>query len=846
MIGGWSGSARFVIRCVLDCACACAVAFLLAAASARAQSVNDGFNVTVDGPVVASAVQADGKVLIGGYFETVNGQARAHLARLFVDGSLDPGFANLDNNVGVTSLAVLDNGSIIVGGEFTHFGTCPCAHLVKLHVDGSVDLTWHPDPDGPISAIVRQRDGRLLIAGSFTHVGASTHHYIARINRDGSVDETYPPPGGDPDQAVSAIAMQPDGKALIGGAFDMIGEQAASHVARLRLDGSLDGTFLAANPIDGPVYTLVVRLDGKVVIGGAFQTINYYSRPYLARLKADGSLDAPYPALDDFVYTLTIQPDGKLLAGGNFFLVGGQEANKIARFNVDDTFDTGFRPPYVSTAYITSSVRTFGVQQDGRIVAGGAYTPFDGATRAVGRLNADGTLDADYSAFEAGTVSALAQQSDQRMLVGLSSYPEPHPTNLLHRLNGDGSDDPLADAGILGPANGILVQADQRFFVTSNGYPGLYHSPIRFDTYGAWDQTFFDPVVQPSPILRMVPDADDGIFVFGLFSSVSQAHVPRESVAKLAANGLTYFSYLGPDFDDGSAFVSAMSVHEDGSAAIGGSFMIGGSQRFVAYLDADGTLDPGKDKAFPNGSVRRMALQPDGKTLICGFFTTVTQDGTPYSRSGVARLNADGSLDTSFVDSQAYFSESPANVAILDLALQTDGKVLVAGQFDKIGGKTRQGIARLHADGTLDEAFADVGVNDLAVEAITLQSDGRLVVGGGQSLIGDSRHYLARLSFPDPALQSLTLDSNNLSVRWLRSGAAPELSMPPKLQLSNDGEYFYTFGTMSRIAGGWQIPILNYPGVLYLRAVGFTASGSSVDSLVQTAVSEFIFAAGFE
>jgi uncharacterized delta-60 repeat protein len=845
----WSATARSVIRCVLDCVCVCAVALLVATSSVRAQSANDGFNVTVDNSVVASAVQADGKILIGGYFGTVNGQTRTHLARLFVDGALDPGFADLDNDVGITSLTVLDDGSIIVGGEFTHFGTCQCAHLVRLFTDGSVDPAFHPNPDGAISAIARQRDGRLLIAGSFTHLGANTHHYIARINKDGSVDDNYPPPDKDPDQPVSAIAVLPDGKAIIGGAFTMIGAQSVSRIVRLRIDGSVDNTFTPAKPIDGPINALVVRLDGKIVIGGVFVTINGSNRKYLARLNEDGTLDSGYPDLDDFVYALALQPDGKMLVGGNFFLVGAAEANKIARFKVDNTFDTGFRPRYVSTAYITASVRTFAVQADGRVVAGGTYTPFDGHFQAVGRLNFDGSFDTDYPSTAApGYVYALGPQTDQKVLVGMA-FSAVAGNKFLRRVKPDGSDDPFAGFTVNGDVVSIALQPDRKFLVSGNfdiaGNVYPRHAPARFGSDGVLDAGFIDPLVMPSAPYGVALNANDDITIFGRFSSV--LGFTRDSIAVLNDDGGVDGNFTGPQFGDEFTNLYAVSARADGNLLVAGTFKVGTNARRVAVLNTNGAFDATFDKAAPNNTVTSLIRQPDGKTLIGGFFSSVADGGVGYPRHGVARLNEDGSLDPDFFD-----TEAEPDSYVSGMALQADGKVVIVGQFGSINSQLRNRIARLNTDGTLDEDFSDAGGADAVPSVVAVQQDGRPIVGGNFLHLGaTARSYLARLSLRDAALQSLRVDAANTVVTWLRGGASPELSLPARLQLSYDGVNFATLGTMQRISGGWRfvMPAQAFGTVYYLRALGPVSDGINtgwVESVIQARANEYIFASGFE
>ena len=123
-----------------------------------------------------------------------------------------------------------------------------------------------------------------------------------------------------------------------------------------------------------------------------------------------------------------------------------------------------------------------------------------------------------------------------------------------------------------------------------------------------------------------------------------------------------------------------------------------------------------------NGDVSALVVQSDGKIVICGDFTTV--NGT--ARNRIARLNSDGTLDFTFLA-----TGSGANFAVNAAAFQSDGKIVIGGRFTTINGTTRNRIARLNSDGTLDASFlaAGSGVNG-DVFSLALQSDGKTVIGG--------------------------------------------------------------------------------------------------------------------
>src|SRR5438093_670306 len=115
----------------------------------------------------------------------------------------------------------------------------------------------------------------------------------------------------------------------------------------------------------------------------------------------------------------------------------------------------------------------------------------------------------------------------------------------------------------------------------------------------------------------------------------------------------------------------------------------------TAPVQAQSALDGFDPNA--DGVVFAVVVQPDGKILIGGDFTTLSPNGgAAVTRNRIARLNPDGTLDA--------FNPN-ANGTVYAIAVQADGKILAGGLFTSIGGQTRNRIARLNSDGTLETAF---------------------------------------------------------------------------------------------------------------------------------------------
>jgi len=188
------------------------------------------------------------------------------------------------------------------------------------------------------------------------------------------------------DAFVHATAVQPDGKIVVAGSFTTLGGRPRSCIGRLNPDGTLDTDFnSAASGLPAPpatptsVHCLAVQADGKIVVGGYFTTLNGQPRNCIGRLNSNGTVDPSFnPGLGGnngycFVNCLAVQADGKILVGGYFIALGGQPRSCIGRLNPDGTLDTDFNPGAGSSVYCLA------VQADGKILVGGTFNRNDSA-----------------------------------------------------------------------------------------------------------------------------------------------------------------------------------------------------------------------------------------------------------------------------------------------------------------------------------------------------------------------------------------------------------------------------------------------------------------------------------
>jgi len=341
---------------------------------------------------------------------------------------------------------------------------------------------------------------------------------------------------------------------------------------------------------------------------------------------------------------------------------------------------------------------------------------------------------------------------------------------------------------------------------------------------------------------------DDGKFVIGgAFTTIQGANgspvITRNRIARLDANGMLDTGF-DPNVSNGNVVSSVYSiaVQTDGKVLFGGFFtkvQPNGAASLttrnrVARVNADGTLDTGFDPNA-NAYVANVVVQPDGKVLLGGLFTMLQPNGAalPTARGRIARLNADGTLDLSFL--------SPSVGGSVEcISLQADGKTLFGGGFNsaKPSGSavavTRNNIARLNTNGTLDSFDPRT---DNFVLGVTVQADGRVLLGGSFNTLQPNgvgavipRNFFARVQ-NDPAVQGLSAPDLT-QVLWNRRGTAPEVRRVTFDVSTDGGANWSPLGPGTRIGttAKWQLTGLSLPPTASLRARGVTIGGRSAGS----------------
>jgi uncharacterized delta-60 repeat protein len=776
----------------------------MAPAALLAQGISptaaDGFDPDVNGNVYAVAVQKlDGKILLAGDFTTVqpNGAASPtasnRIARFNLDGTVDLAFVNHANVTGgqITALAVQADGKILLGGKFTSVNGAARTYLARLNADGTLDEAFNPvlagaanRPAPQVTAILVQADGQIVIGGDFVSVDGTARNRIARLATNGALDATFDPNAS---SIVLALAQQADGKLLVGGGFASFQQTdgtvvARTNIARLLANGQVDLDF-AAPTLNNRVTTIAVQADGRIVLGGDFTTVNGSGRNYLARLNpADGSVDTSFTAsASSPVSVLVPLSDGALGVGGSFVsLLGtsGGEHGGVGRINADGSIDANFQ------AFANASVYALAEQTDGSLVLGGNFvtlTKSNGSTVSrhhAARVRANGALDADFDPVANGRVWVVVPQADGKILLGgdFSNVGGASRSGVA-RLNADGSLDATFHPTVNGQVRALLPLADGSV-VIGGSFSAVNSTPRNFiaklDGTGQL-VTGFNPNLN-NAALALAAQSDGKILVGGAFTALQPNNADT-------ATGRSYLARLNADGSLDTAFsaqtdnvVMAIQLLANGNIYIGGSFTLvygtgasaGSSHIGLARLTSDGKVDEsfgGVVNVTTGGQVRALAVPADGGVVVVGQFGQVAAKNATAAkvRNNIVRFGADGALNLAY--------DPNLNGLALTVAASGD-KIVVGGIFtgltpnDATSQTNRDYIVRLNDDGTVDAGF------DLKIDAhpgnqvasVAAQSDGKLLVAGSFSSLqpGSSaspvlRHRVARVN-ADGSLDSFDPD----------------------------------------------------------------------------------------
>ena len=350
----------------------------------------------INSTVNRTLVLPDGKIMIAGWFSQLQDSSYVvynygRITQLLPNGAVDTSFnpGSGANNT-VFALARQPDGKILIGGSFTSVNGLTRGGIARLHTDGTLDTSFASSSgaNGTVYAMLPQPDGKILVGGGFTSFNGTAREYLARLDANGNIDTSFAGPNFAETSSwrVLSLALQSDGKCLVGGVFYFSGTNLKAGLCRIGTTGAIDSTF---NGITNGAHTagntgflqnieqIAIQPDGKILIAGTFTAYNNTTRGGFARLTSTGVPDtdfAPQPNGD--CYALRLLPDQSILIGGAFTSINGTTATRIARITSAGAVDSAF----AAAGGHGGDVLDFALQPDGNVVFAGDPASFQSAS----------------------------------------------------------------------------------------------------------------------------------------------------------------------------------------------------------------------------------------------------------------------------------------------------------------------------------------------------------------------------------------------------------------------------------------------------------------------------------
>ena len=838
----------------------CALLFwLLLGVAPPSQALPEFYAPDPDGEVLALARDASGRALVGGDFGRIGGAQRRGIARLHANGEADLGFdPGKGANGRVLAVAVATDGSVWIGGEFTAVDGQARAHVARLSAQGALlpGVGVTAVPNGSVQALLLQDDGSAILGGAFTRVSGVVRGRIARLGADGRLDAVYAA-GVGADGRIRALAQRADGRVWAGGEFDRFDDRAASRLALLDRQGR--GLSLPLQPeIAGMVRALQLDRAQRLWVGGQFSTAPQGPLRGLVRLGEDGGLEDsidPQVLGGTGVHALALDAIDRVLLAGAFDRVDGVPMGGFARLEADGRFDGGFEPD----ALDIRGARALLDQADGGLLVGGDFNLVGGVLqRGLVRFDEEGQRERPFpgSVSLQGVAYSLVLDSRKRLqLAGGFNRANAEPRASLARWSRYGAQEPdfgvntgLTVAGIFGQAFAQWLDFDGSALLVGDfnrAGAQVRGGFARIDASGALLPAYASIAANSQPeVLGLSRDPQGRWLVHGLFTSING--VSRPSLARLQPDGSVDPSFAPAG---GNALrMTAARALSDGRVLVAGLFdQYNGQPRpGLAMLASDGRL--ADDFDVPGGVAGTIDLileLDDGRLLLGGEFSAI--GGEP--RLNLARLLPNGQFDPGFR------ADVAPDGAVRTAVQQADGRVIIGGDFRTVQGQAQAGIARLLEDGSRDPEFGTASIDagtTPAIYSLVLDDRGHLLVSGLEARVaGRSQGGLVRLALREPARYRWSLEQADTRLCWSTEGAAPR-PFAARFERSDKGSEWSLLGDAERVGARWCLestaPLAGQR--LRVTAQYFGGLGGSSASLLRrewrAPTRSALFANGFE
>ncbi len=772
------------------------------------------------------------KFIAAGAFQTYNNVVSRGIVKLNADLSQDLTFTSYSDTIMyLFSAAQQSDGKFILGGKIFKYDGQPVYNLIRILNDGKLDTSFHVsilNENNGVSAIAIQPDGKIIIGGSFTMVNGVLKKYLARLNTNGSLDNTFNTgfsiTGFYP---INKILIDGDGKILIAGSFTTTGT-VRNNLARLNSDGSVDATFTTGTGPDGEVTELVVDAGGRYLIGGYFNSYNGNAVQYMARISSGGIYDntftVPVSGMPVPVYSISFSGTD-VFVGGGYNNPGG-----LLKLNDAGIQDMSFLAP-------SPVVKDLIILPDEKIIACGDFNLFNLEFRGnLVKLNADGSLDAslDPPGGSTATITDISRLSDGNYLItNMSGYYDDSHSRSLSKIFSDGSADQAFNTGTGPNANIDFVEStsDNKAYLLGNGVSSYNGNAInkiaRINADGSFDAGFNVPVSISFGFLWGIKTASGNkLYVYG--DAITYGATTTR-VIRLKTNGTRDMAF---NVTISSGTVYDLFVQPDGKIMIAGNFgaVNGVATDCVARLNSDGTIDATFNSTSLNiigNGVFSIKMQADGKYVAGGQFTMIGS-----TLKNLIRIKSNGTIDNTFTTA----AEINFGSLIKEVEIQPDGKIWACGDFNSYAGTPVAGLVRLGTSGSIDPVFMKSTPNFFSANmwGSELSPSGKIYCFGSfTNYLDKSFGDIARLNAYDvcevpSAIYADELGTNKATIHWTGDADATKY----KVQYRQLG--IATWTTVNTTAVFKKLTGLAAATTYEYRVQTICAFGSSAYSAIQT------------
>lgn len=698
-------------------------------------TINSNFNIGFgfNSQVFTSAVQSDGKVILGGAFTAYSGSSYSRIIRLNSNGTIDNTFnPGTGFNSDVYSLLIQSDNKILAGGNFGTYSGSSVNRLVRLNTNGTIDATYNvgTGASGIVYSLATQSDNKILVVGAMATYSGSTVNFLFRTNDSGVRDTTYNTGGGLSTTAVKVL-VQSDGKIVAAGNFTTYSGSGtnATRIVRTNISGTRDTTFNPGAGFNSSVTAAELQPDGKIVAAGNFTTYSGSSYTRIVRLNTSGTIDNtlnPGTGFDAFNGTQNdIKISGSYIyTAGNFTTYSGSNIRGIARLNSNGTIDNIFNYGTASAnltgrgvgiTNTNSGVRTLSFSGSNGLIIGGSFTTYQEPIYVRSLiLSSSGTVSSSYNGqamgFGNGLVYCAITQSDGKILVGgsFTTYGTTSVTRIV-RINKDGTYDSSfnSGAGFNNNVYDLKQQPDGKIIVAGlfTTYSGSTVNRItRLNTNGTIDPTFNTGLSFDNSVYSIDLQSDGKILATGNFPSYSGSGTNATRIVRINTSGSRDDSFATGTGLSGTG--RKIKQQSDGKILVAGSataFNGSFTYRYIYRLTNSGALDTsfnsGTTPNFPNGVIGNFNIDSNGNVILIGAFTSYS--GSAYNR--IVKTNNSGAIDTSF-NPGTGFNIDPSFAGVPDTSIYIDpaGPIYIAGNFNSYSGSTLANrIVKINSNGTI-------------------------------------------------------------------------------------------------------------------------------------------------